>query len=634
LSAAVLSLPASAAAADHVVFSGHPEGWSSKKETNVADPTVAPTTFFEVGPATPPAPAGSLNLSPGSAGANAALAELDTVDAVRLADVTGLSYWSYVDEGTVAPYVVLELDSNDDGANDDRLVFDPAYQHGFSADVPDQGDVAQDVWQFWNARVGGWWSEEGNAGAAPGASVKTIDQYLAAFPDATIRVGPAGEGPLSIVAGRGSGDWDGAVVNVDSVIFSTPAASDTYDFEPDSDADTVPDGDDNCPEVANTTQVNSDNMPDGGDACDIDDDNDTVLDTGDVSDNCRSVPNADQANTDGDSQGDACDTDDDEDTVADAADNCRTVPNPSQADSDGDGLGDACEADDDGDGILDGPDNCPTVANSGQADGDSDSLGDACDGDDDNDGLSDGAEAAAGTSPTSADSDGDGRADGIDTCPRTPSARSDGCPAPSVEDQPPAVAITAPAAGAVVAAETGVTLVAEASDDIGVTEVRFADDDGVICTDTARPYTCDYRPDGGDVGRQTIVAIAIDARGQTGTAFRTLSVGRFAPARLSARFTPRRDRAAPYSFTASGRVSLPAGVSAAQGCDGTVAVVIARGRAALASRVLPVRGDCTYRGRLPLSSRAAVGALTGRVRFGGNGVLRPMSARSASLRAG
>jgi Thrombospondin type 3 repeat len=98
----------------------------------------------------------------------------------------------------------------------------------------------------------------------------------------------------------------------------------------------------------------------------------------DISDNCASVSNADQADVDSDGVGDACD-------------NCIEVANFSQADVDGDGVGDGCDnciavansaqVDVDGDGVGDGCDNCPTVANPDQEDFDGDGIGDACDAD-------------------------------------------------------------------------------------------------------------------------------------------------------------------------------------------------------------------------------------------------------------
>ncbi len=112
--------------------------------------------------------------------------------------------------------------------------------------------------------------------------------------------------------------------------------------------------------------------------CGQDSDNDTLPD---VEDNCPYIYNV-QDDCDNDGQGDVCEIDNDSDKIPDDCDNCPEVYNPGQVDCDSDGLGDSCDPDTvsiDGDGVDDSCDNCPLIDNPDQLDGDSDKLGNACD---------------------------------------------------------------------------------------------------------------------------------------------------------------------------------------------------------------------------------------------------------------
>lgn len=202
--------------------------------------------------------------------------------------------------------------------------------------------------------------------------------------------------------------------------------------------------DDNCPDVDNPTQSDSDN--DGvGDACDnckfiqntnqLDSDKDGI---GDYCDNCRYKVNPDQLDKDLDGIGFVCD-DEDGDQITNDLDNCLKGYNPNQQDVDRDGIGDVCE-DDDGDNILnyldlckdifdssnldtdkdsigDACDNCPTLKNKDQKDTDKDGLGDVCE-DDDFDGIANAIDNCKNVNNTNQiDWDKDGLGDACDNCP-------------------------------------------------------------------------------------------------------------------------------------------------------------------------------------------------------------------------
>lgn len=183
----------------------------------------------------------------------------------------------------------------------------------------------------------------------------------------------------------------------------------------DSDGDGIMDAADNCRSASNANQADMDS--DGiGDVCDSDKDGDGIANG---SDNCPDASNPGQQDSDGNGVGDAC-QDVDGDGFIDSADNCPNNPNPSQADGDSDGVGDpcdnclsisnadqkntdgdasgdVCDPDDDNDSIADGSDNCQLIANGpsqgsipgvgNQTDTDGDGQGDPCDLDADADGF-------------------------------------------------------------------------------------------------------------------------------------------------------------------------------------------------------------------------------------------------------
>ena len=91
-------------------------------------------------------------------------------------------------------------------------------------------------------------------------------------------------------------DGVGNLVQVDNIRFPDIIAGQ------DSDGDGLVDHQDNCPDVANPKQVNSDGVKDGGDACDTDDDNDLLPDSWELANQLLPLNRFD-AHRDGDDDG-------------------------------------------------------------------------------------------------------------------------------------------------------------------------------------------------------------------------------------------------------------------------------------------------------------------------------------------
>ncbi len=195
----------------------------------------------------------------------------------------------------------------------------------------------------------------------------------------------------------------------------------------DCDDDGVANTTDNCPTIANADQLDTDS--DGlGDACDDDDDNDGVPDTSDFdslnplsctdsdADTCDDcsvgvdlfgpLADNDPANDGLDTDADGlCDAGDPDDDNDGVPDTSDNCPaTPTGATVDTNGCA-LSQLDSDADGVTDDLDNCPITANPGQEDGDLDGVGDACD------------NCLANANPLQEDGDLDGVGDACDNCP-------------------------------------------------------------------------------------------------------------------------------------------------------------------------------------------------------------------------
>jgi uncharacterized repeat protein (TIGR01451 family) len=209
-----------------------PDGWVLQ---TVDDGDGTNTATIDITPAPAPGPRGdgALRLAVGADGGDAAQARNSSWDGQFLMYLTSLTYWTYVQQdgsGGQAPFLMLDVDYNNDNVRDDILFFEPLYQSAAYFPSDPQPALVTGAWQQWDARDGGWWSLNGTAGAGPGTNVKPLSAILEVEPDA--RLTTTNGGSVRIAAGFGEGAWNNFIGFADALGISFNLPMLIYDFEP------------------------------------------------------------------------------------------------------------------------------------------------------------------------------------------------------------------------------------------------------------------------------------------------------------------------------------------------------------------------------------------------------------------
>jgi hypothetical protein len=196
---------------------------------------------FVNGPGSPPLLTGSLRLTTAADGTGVGEGRNTAFHNTPLSALTELKYWAYRESSAVAGnhvMIVLNIDTDGNGSDDDVIFFEPRYQTVATGNptLLDQGAIVDDTWKKWDALKGGWYSRNQSSVASPGvpgvgnAGVQPLSVYIAAFPNARI-VNNVGGGGVHLAAGSGLGAWQNFDGNADAFTIGVSGVSRTYDFE-------------------------------------------------------------------------------------------------------------------------------------------------------------------------------------------------------------------------------------------------------------------------------------------------------------------------------------------------------------------------------------------------------------------
>lgn len=202
-------------------------------------------------------------------------------------------------------------------------------------------------------------------------------------------------------------------------------------------------------------------------------------------------------------------------------------------------------------------------------------------------------------------------------------APAPGTPAPPVVT-PPAPAPPTIAFGVKPATITGSgsTVELDVSAGAGIKSVEVRLGGRLVCTEVKAPYSCRITPTGADVGVQALTATITDLNGSTSVVTSKVTVAKFKPT-LKSKVTKKKvgSRLRRTFFKAT--LVLPKGVTKAQGCKGTVTLVVRRNGQSVINQQVKVSKACTV-------SRSVTAPRSGQrftvsARYGGSSVLATTS---------
>jgi len=220
LAGGIIAMASHAAVASTILVDpSHMGNWTFQQDSGTTG-----AGSFVTGPGTPPLGSGSAQLSESNSASSEILFNYSTNVGTPLADISALSYYSYVasspGSSDQSPSLQFNVVSNSSATSyEGRLVFEPYYTSTITAGV----------WQAWDAMNGAnWWFSKASV-FTNGCTMShpcTWAQVLADYPNVEINNSFGGFG---FKVGSG---WTSFVGNVDNFTMTVSSVTTTYNFDP------------------------------------------------------------------------------------------------------------------------------------------------------------------------------------------------------------------------------------------------------------------------------------------------------------------------------------------------------------------------------------------------------------------